>query len=234
MKINNLIIGVSLITILFVSGCASQPKAVDDKFWTKKNETVTVILSKLPEKNALFREGAEGLLDMAINSAVTDGINQKLNELDSTPFLDIRRKFSEKLVAEGFTVVNYEEQIDLEEYPKREKKVGYSLKDYTKLFEETGADQVIIISLLGYGASRGYYGFIPTTKPQGMAAVEGVMLNKDHEILWNTGNSINDSFIKEPVVGEWKQKPDYPNLLAASKRALAKSQTVLLDKFFNR
>ena len=192
------------------------------------------MLSKLPEKKAMFREGAEGLLDMAINSAVTEGINQKLNELDASPFLVIRDNFSEKLKEEGFKVVTYEDLIDLESYPQKEKKAGYSPNDYSQLFEDTGADQVIIISLLGYGASRGYYGFIPTTKPQGMAAVEGVMLDRQHKILWNTGNSINDSFIKEPVVGEWKQKPDYPNLLAASRRALVKSQVVLMDKFFNR
>jgi hypothetical protein len=89
---------------------------------------------------------------------------------------------------------------------------------------ETGADQVLVLRLMYYGTSRSYYGFIPISEPQGFAAVDGSLIDKEHKILWNTGDSILDSFVKEPVVGEWKQKPDYPNLIAASERALEKSQ----------
>ncbi|MFK7793794.1 MAG: hypothetical protein AB8B89_00455 [Gammaproteobacteria bacterium] len=234
MKVNNWMIMTFVIVAMFISGCASQPKALDETFWTQKDTTVAVVISKLPEKMVLYKEGGQGLLDIAISNVATDGVNKKLNELDPTPFIKVRGEFVAKLREEGYTVIDYEELIDLKSFPEREKKVGYSQVDYSQLFEDTGADQIIIISLLGYGASRGYYGFIPITKPQGMAAVEGVMLDKEQKILWNTGNSINDSFIKEPVVGEWKQKPDYPNLLSASKRALEKSKVILSDKFFNR
>ena len=219
---------------MLFSGCASQPKVLENDFWNNKNKTIAVVVHKLPEKMGMFKEGGQGLLDLAISSVATQGINNKLTELDPTPFVSIRDEFESKLVAEGFSVVNYPNLINYQELSKRDKQTGYFGYDLTEIFTETKADQVIVLQLMQYGASRSYYGFIPLSKPQGMAAVDGVMINKQHEILWNTGNSIADSFVKEPVVGEWKQKPDYPNLMDAARRALAKSQTVLLDKFFIR
>ena len=61
-------IGMLLAVAVFISGCASQPKAVEEAFWAKKDTTVAVVISKLPEEMALFREGGEGLLGAAIGA----------------------------------------------------------------------------------------------------------------------------------------------------------------------
>lgn len=219
---------------LLLSGCASKPKTLETDFWSDKNKTIAVVVHELPKQMGMFKEGGQGLLDIAINSIATQGVNSKLTELDPTPFIDIREKFITQLSSEGFTAKAYPELINYQEFPKRENQTGYFGYDLSDVFMETNADQIIVLQLMQYGASRTYYGFIPLSKPQGMAAVDGVMITKDHKILWNTGNSIANSFIKEPVVGEWKQKPDYPNLMDSARRALSKSQTVLLDKFFTK
>ncbi len=230
----NTFLGTFLLVIFIISGCASKPVAVETSFWDNTNQRIAVIVSELPTELGLFKEGGQGLLDIAINSAATKGVNEKLSNLDPTPFLGVRTKFVEKLSSKGFTVDAYKKLINIKGLPKREKKTGYSKLDLTTIFEETKADRVIMLQLNKYGAVRNYYGFIPLSDPQGLAVVEGMMINKGHKIEWNTSDSIIDSYIKEPVNGEWKQKPDYTNLINASKRALEKSQNVLLDRFFSQ
>jgi hypothetical protein len=83
--------------------------------------------------------------------------------------------------------------------------------------------------------SRAYYGFIPLSAPQGLAAVYGAMVDaKTNHLMWHTGDSMTNAYTKEPVVGEWKEPPAYPNLTAATNRAIEKSKRVLVDKFFSR
>ena len=226
----NKYISIIVFSILMV-GCASKPMSIDQSFWSNSTSETLVVVHELPKENVLFKEGGQGLLDLVVSSIATQGITNKLKELDSSPFIGIRKDFVEMMESIGLNVKEFDGLINFKDYPKREKKAGYSDVDMSRLFEETGVDHIVVIQLLAYGASRSYYGFIPTSDPSGSAGIYGYMIDKNHKTLWDSGNSIKDSFIKEPVVGEWKQPPEYSNLLEASRRALKKSKRVLIDRF---
>jgi hypothetical protein len=66
----------------------------------------------------MFKEGGQGLLDIAISAAATKGVNQKLADLDPSPFTKVRKSFSDKLAAQGFEVIEYEKFINFEDYQK--------------------------------------------------------------------------------------------------------------------
>ena len=88
---------------------------------------------------------------------------------------------------------------------------GVFERDLGSIASATQADRIIVYRISQFGASRAYYGFIPLSAPQGFVAVYGAMVDaKTNKLMWHTGDSVADSFIKEPVVGEWDQPPAYP------------------------
>lgn len=140
---------------------------------------------------------------------------------------------AERLSAQGFEVIQHEPLVKLDALPETSGD-GMFERDLRGIASATGADRIIVFRLYQFGASRSYYGFIPTSPPQGLAAVYGAMVDaKSNKLMWHTGDSLTNAFVKEPVVGEWKEPPSYPNLTAATARAIEKSKRVLVDKFFS-
>ena len=61
--------------------------------------------------------------------------------------------------------------------------------------------------------------------------MRGCMIERgDHRLLWDTRWRFGT--VNEPVAGEWKEPPDYPNLLSAINRALGQSKKFLAERFF--
>lgn len=224
----------ALVSMLFLSGCATKPIAVPSGFWEQPQERVAIVLHAIPEEGHFMKEGSQGLLDLAINSAMMSEEDKHMRSLDADRFREVSGLFKEELEAAGFQPVVYGEEIDLADFPNvKNPKPDQFDRDLSELFAATGANKVIILRLTSYGAIRTYYGFIPTSDPKGAASVQGVMVDRDTGMLmWRTGTL--EGVIREPVVGEWKESPDYPNLTAAVDRALAKSTVFLRDQFFNR
>ena len=221
--------------IAIISGCATKPVALQNEFWNESDKSVAVVIHELPEKGQLYKQGGQGLLDIVISSIATRNVHTHLGTLKADAFLKVKEEaFAERLQQKGIRVVNYESLINLESYPKIKAKDAQYDRDLSGLFSETGADRIIILQLQAFGAIRAYYGFIPLSPPQGFAAVDGVMVDKtDNKILWRSGNSMQQSSIQEPVIGEWDLPPDFVNLSEATQRAIEKSVTVLSDRFFS-
>ncbi|MDE3084988.1 MAG: hypothetical protein KGJ37_07230, partial [Verrucomicrobiota bacterium] len=93
---------------------------------------------------------------------------------------------------------------------------------------------VLVLELLNYGVMRTYYGFIPTSTPSGFATIRGRLVDiaDKNSVIWDTGEQYPGNTVQEPVAGEWKQPPDYANLIAAANRALVRSRQFLHDRFF--
>ncbi|MEQ9058462.1 MAG: hypothetical protein RLW61_03490 [Gammaproteobacteria bacterium] len=220
---------------LALAACATKPQQLDQSFWQEQSsKKVAIVIAKLPDKGALYKEGGQGLLDMAISSVATQGVSRHLATLSADTFLEIRGELAERLRADGFEVVQHEPFVDLDQLPKTSGD-GLFERDLASVANATGADRIILFRLYQFGASRAYYGFIPISAPQGLAAVYGAMVDaRTNKLMWHTGDSLKDAFIKEPVVGEWKEPPDYPNLTAAATRALEKSRRVMIAKFFSK
>ncbi|MGI9305015.1 MAG: hypothetical protein ACR2RB_20265, partial [Gammaproteobacteria bacterium] len=60
-----------LLVVFVIGGCASKPVAVEQDFWQNTNQNIAVVVHQLPQKMGLFKEGGQGLLDIAISAAVT-------------------------------------------------------------------------------------------------------------------------------------------------------------------
>jgi len=216
------------------SGCATKPQQVDQTFWQAEKKKVAIVLHELPVKGGFYQEGGQGLLDIAIASIVTQKVSKHLSTLKPDSFLTIRETMAERLSLEGFEVVQYDKLINLENFPKKSGDGVYE-RDLSSIAQETGADQIIVFRMYQFGASRAYYAFIPISAPQGLAVVDGAMIDaKTNKLMWHTGDSLQNSYVKEPVIGEWDEPPTYPHLIAATDRAIDKSKRMLVDKFFSK
>jgi hypothetical protein len=226
------ILPLAILCMTVFSGCVTKPKPVAQKFWDDKNAKVLVVLEELPETGGFFREGSEGLLDMAINSAMLSEEQKYMESYQPLGFQEVGEVFIRELQSRGYMATLYPKQLDLGEYDKPEKKskdVFY--KDISPLFVEHNADYIVILDLQAFGAVRTYYGFIPLADPVGYASVVGNMVDRDGQsIIWYTG--FLEGQIKEPVVGEWNQSPNYENLTRALEIAIEQSRKFLRDQFF--
>jgi hypothetical protein len=212
-------------------GCASKPISVSPAFWEHPESKVAVVLVRLPEHGTGYREGSQGLLDALIIKASEPPEVRCARTLQPDRFRNIRDIFQKELQNAGFLATACAEEIDLEQLPKVRHQEGFYERDLSEVFQQTESDQLILLQLVGFGASRTYHGFIAQSAPKGCALVRGLMIEKSEgRILWDSGKT--EGVIREPVIGRWQQEPNFPNLAGAAERALEKSKKFLLERFF--
>lgn len=227
------------LSLIFLSvilvGCSATRIQVDKEFWTKnKSDKIGIVITQRPKAGA-YKVGSQGLLDMAINKAMSSTLEKFLNTFNINDFNAIKDTFKTKLNAAGFTNVkflesdlNYDSLSDVKHAPK-----NISTKDFKAFKDKYDLDYLIVISLSKYGTIRSYYGFIPLGAPSAYFQTNGMMVNlSSNEYAWYREMKEDESIVK--VDGDWDQEPDYPNLSKAIKSAIISSRKLLSDDFFNQ
>lgn len=220
-----------VLTVSSLSSCVTKVP-VSQAFWQDKTARVAVAVSAGDGRGHFFKEGNQGLLDLAINSAVTAGPDRALSKVKPDTFRKVKGDFVSGLKKRGFQTVEVKDDLQLKNYPKLKGGDGFnSGKDYSSILSSYKADYLIVLSLNGYGSCRPYYGFIPLGVPTGYANASGFMVKKGAaKPFWNTGLGNKSIY---PVLGEWDQSPDFKNLTDASLRAIDNSRSGLATDFFN-
>ena len=224
-------ISILLIISLLVSGCASTPNVkLKEQFWQNHKQTVAILESTLP-KPQLYQEGAEGMLDVLINSAVTNGFSKYLASYNFKPIIDSKHEFAHRLQEKHIYTEIINEPIDLNKinnYKANDYK-RYANKDFRQLNSITDADTALIISVKMLGATRAYYGFIPLGAPKAFCNLEGQLVDlSNNQILWRY-----KSLISLDISGAWDQPPSYPNFSATINRAVKIAKDGLVQDFFS-
>ncbi len=200
-----------------LSGCATEKNIpMSEKFWENKPEQMVIAESKA-EKPALYKVGNQGLLDMAINSVMTKTMNEQIGKSDETWYHSLPQEFANRLQKNNIKVHAVSEVI------------GDDEKTYPAFAARLSADELLVIRLEAFGATRNYYSFIPTGAPKAYCELYGELVNeKNHTVLWR-----HRAMASEMVQGPWDQPPAYPNLMQAIKLAASNAQEELLDSFFS-
>ena len=184
-------------------------------FWTSDQGKIGVVMIT-PQPPGYFKEGSQGLLDVAISNSVTSQIQTKIHALDTSPLNAVPQRFAAALKARHMNVTVVK-QVALGELKKNET-AHFPAYDFSDLARSLNVDKLLIISP-GTGFSRQYYGFIPISKPKAtVAAMELMVTNAKNEIVWlHYYNSA------KTVEGDWDNPPDYPILVQAYREALDKA-----------
>jgi len=213
---------VLLVAGVLASGCATGPQkiAADDRLWKDTTSVVGVAVAKLPTGQG-YKAGAQGLLDVAINNAVSGGLDGHLATTDLSGFNRLADNITAKLLERGLNAKRLPDPVDPAAFaaikaPKRtaskktdkrteEPRVAQADRDYSGLTAAYQIDKLLLVYLDQAGTIRPYYGFIPLGPPAGHAVGKGQLIDlKTHALQWNTPASATVA-----VSGEWDTPPAY-------------------------
>lgn len=218
--------------VLLTAGCANvTPQvAVSSKFWENRQGTVGVVQTKLPTPGA-FQEGAQGLLDVAINQGMASEMNKQIQAANLDRANAISDNFVKRLSDRGFTVKKLDTALDdskLPDFKKEGSATGvFAKKDYRGLKSE-GVERLLVVNVKRVGTVRPYYGFIPLGGPSAVFDVSGQLIDLNtNELLWN-----HDASTRAAITDPWDQPPAFTNVLNGIRQEMEKGSTSFERNFF--
>lgn len=223
------------ITVLLLcgAGCAPSRMALQPTFWKETEQRIGVATVVLPPLLA-HREGSEGLLDHAINNAMTGSLEAHLRTLDASRFNTVADEYVAKLNGRGFNAQRLPKPVNPSALPefKASSSGEFAERDYRSLGASGEFDTLILLSVYQCGTLRSYYGFIPLGAPAAICMSKGEMIDmKTNALRWRAYPE-RPASATVAVSGEWDAPPDYRNVTAAVEQAINRAQVFLLDEFF--
>ena len=223
-----------LLFVLTVSGCAStSPVLMEPSILDEPDASFLIVTTQYTPSGKMFRKGAQGLLDIAINSAVTAPVSNFLATKNGAEFDAMVDKIEQELERRNIAVSRYDRPIDYSALPKRKTVKGEFNKDLSSIFSQTDAKYVLFLRLVGYGAERAYFGFLPASSPEGVVYLDGAIVDRSSNLQWaiNESTSLTPRFIKA-VDGKWNEPPNYPSLDQALTDSWQKAEDGVITDIF--
>jgi len=220
------------VLVMGLVGCGPSRMALKPSFWTETQQKVGVATLPPPKLGA-YRAGSQGLLDIAINSAMAGSLEAHLQTVDVSRFAAVADEYVARLNERGLNARKLAQPVDLTRMKPfttggSEK---FAEKDLRPLAEKEQLDTLILLSLEQCGTMRPYYGFIPLGPPQALCVARGEMVDlKTNAILWRAIPEREQTLL--PVAGEWDQPPDFRNVTASIQQSVNSAQAFLLKDFF--
>lgn len=216
-----------LVATALFAGCATAPPPVhfEQSYWSHKPESLGIVIVKMPKPGTL-KMGNQGLLDLAINSAMADSLTKHVNSLSLDDFREAGQVIATHFSKHGVPTKLIPEELDLATVPKVQKPAdGFAKLNFASLKAKYGVDQLIVLQVNAAGTIRSYYGFIPTSAPQGYFSCNGLLVDlNDNKLLWTAA-----ALQQVPVEDPWDQAPEsYPHITSAFYRALETAKTSMV------
>ncbi len=201
-----------------VAGCGNKVARIGPgpELWNS-GAVIGVAFAPLPQATT-YKHGAQGFLDMAVNEATSSGLNGHLQRMDLSGFYSSCDEIVARLERRGMQVRRVTEPVDPERFPKVAVNLGdhYAQRDYRGLGQFRGFDRLLLLQLANAGTSRNYYGFFPTSDPQGYVRATAQLIDlPTGRILWSAAAER-----RREVQDEWDQPPGYRNVDAAILEAM--------------
>ncbi|MBH2002724.1 hypothetical protein [Acinetobacter sp. ANC 4805] len=221
------------LTAITLTGCATlKPMELQPEFWQQSNKKVAVVVYELP-KTAAYKAGNQGLLDIAINNAISNKFDNFVSSLQFEPYSalaeDIEKEFDQRGFDATVVKVDVKNVPTLVKTPEQKKNPAIFQMNLAAVSELKDKDLVFIITSTQVGTTRSYYSVVPTSAPQGIyGGIAHLVDVKTNEIKWWKPVSV----IK-PVNGDWDQPPSYPNVSQAVDLAIEASKQEYKKQLFN-
>ena len=198
-------------------------------YFADTQSSIVIAVPKLPVPSAM-RTGSQGLLDIAVNSAMSDDLSKHLATLELKDFQRSAVKLQQYLTDKGFADVRVVNDVDLSKLPEFNAPDGgsqsFAKRDFRTLANEFNTKRLIILAAGPVGTTRAYYGFVPLGAPSVTFWAHADLIDLSNNTLqWHK------AFVNTRAVdGDWDQAPDFPNLTNAFYQSLETvTQQVELD-----
>jgi hypothetical protein len=215
-----------------LSGCGPARLAVKPDFWQGLSTRVGVAIAPPPVPGT-HKVGAQGLLDMAINSANASGLDGYLQRFQLKSFEPVCAAFVGGLKERGMEAKRLPGFLDPAQFPEwKGEGVEHPFdRNLSALAQKEGIDVLVLLSVRRFGTIRPYYGFIPLGAPKGFFEVKGQMVDvRTNRLLWQT--VVNEAAASVETAYPWDQDPNYPNVEAAILKAIENGKAFLTKEFF--
>ncbi len=222
----------SAFLVLCVVGCAPSRVALKPTFWNETQQNIGVTTMVAPQFGA-HRAGSEGLLDMAINNAMSGTLEGHLQSMDGSKFKAVADEYVTKLKERGLNARRLPDEVNPATMApfKAESSGEYAAVDLRPLGQKEGLDKLILLSIQQCGTVRAYYGFIPLGSPKGMCVSKGEMIDlKTNQVEWRAFPEPDKATVE--IVGDWDEPPDFKNVTVAVDKAMTQAQVFLVEEFF--
>ena len=209
-------------------GCGPPRVPLPADYYQQGDAKVAVVVLE-PGPGGQYKQGQQGLLDMAISEAVTAPLLRRLGELVGSNVLRYAgiSIFESGLDARGKDSSVASEVVRGDMLPVFDggNDVTYGKLDVRGIASAAGADQILLLDALQWGTTRKYYGFVALGPPSGYAKVQGILLDgDDNAVLWRQTVTA-----KRPVDGAWNEPDEYPGVARAAAGALFDGCGLLAD-----
>jgi hypothetical protein len=214
------------LTCLLLAGCATPNHPLPADYWQHKQQVK--VSNDLPKHAAVYHEGGQGLVDIAINNAVTSGFDHYLSTYSLASVRSIQTEFIRHLRKHGVKATAFR-KVDVDSLQRsHQDNKEYATRDFRPYKIKMGKNKLLVVSTQLIGAERKYYGFIPLEAPKASCILEGRLVDThSNKILWRY-----KSKAKLSVVGKWDQPPNYPNFTKSLNKAVKQAKEGLMENFF--
>ena len=200
--------------LLLVTSCV--PKvALSSDYWQKPSKVGVFVNVNPPAK---FREGSQGLLDIAVTSGGKYQEALTLIGEKVQPKQELINIYSDILKTKGKEFVIIDEKFDAKTAKKfsGEKAEGkkYSSYDFIDMKSKYGVDELLFVNV-NYGFMISYYGMIETGKMAHAAIDTKIIDLKDQHLI------MANQIFKNEVLKKWKDN-NYENSVNGVRAAVDK------------
>lgn len=203
-----------LAVVLILTSCATKV-ALSPEYWNKPSKVGILVHVNAPAK---FKEGSQGLLDMALTSGDKYAEALTLIGQEIQPKNDLIKLYTDVLKAHGKEVVIIDETFDPKTATKfkGEKKENekYAYYDFRNLKTKYNIDEVLFANM-NYGFLISYYGMIETGK-SGYTEIRTNLVNLSDNSL-EFANWVPNTV----AISKWKEN-NYANSVSAVKQTVDK------------
>lgn len=204
-----------LIAIFFILISCQVQVPMSAEYFSKPSRIALFVNVTEPQK---YREGSQGLLDMAVTSGDKYQPLLDLAKTNLDPKQDLINIYSELLRAKGKEVVIITDSFDpktAEKY-KGDKIEGkkYSNYDFRYLKAKYNIDEVNFVNV-GWGVMISYYSMIETGRA-GYTYIDNRIVNLSDNTLYFANDNVKTAIIK----GKWNTPPNYENAISKISEAL--------------
>ncbi len=209
--------------VVLLAGCGTHRENMNiHPVCLSKPSTVVITQIEGLDKPYFYKVGNQGLIDAVVNEAVTSSVCNKIESIDAKPVVDAHyyKPFEAVFAGQSFKVTNVSEPLIRQELlPHAVDEARFAPFDFRPLKSRYGADYALILHPRLFGTERSYYGFIPTSKPKGLANLAVYLVKLEDNTLVGYYNTN----VYVPAQGDWDTPPEYLALTDASKNALTKA-----------
>lgn len=222
------ILGLGLLGIVFLSGCAGIPQAPvepDQTFWQQPGKRVGLIVSEVPEPN-VYLPGASCLLCLAAAEVANSSLSKHTETLSIDDIKILNSDVSELLQSKDIDVVEITQGFNLRKLPKHKSETPNSAKrDFSSFAEKYNISHLLILELNAVGMQRTYSSYIPTSDPKGYFNALGYLV----DLSTNTYQWYRPVLVLKAASDEWDESPNFPALTNAYYQAIAEGKEIIIS-----